>query len=155
MKPYFSPSRKSGLNRWIWACLVLVFASPLMQAEERSAMQSLDLNMPFIENQGQRSDEVLFYSPTASGTVFVTKEGEIVYALPDADSKGKHKGWSLRETLVGASLSSIQGVERVNTTLNFFLGDDVEKWQSLVPAYSCVKADQVYKGIDLVLHTTS
>ncbi|MBF8277623.1 MAG: hypothetical protein HW390_2696 [Candidatus Brocadiaceae bacterium] len=41
------------------------------------------LQMPFIANNGQMDDQVKFYAKTFGGTVFVTKDGEIVYALPD------------------------------------------------------------------------
>src|SRR3989338_1611024 len=40
------------------------------------------LQMPFIANNGQVDEQVKFYAKTFGGTVFVTKEGEIVYALP-------------------------------------------------------------------------
>ena len=39
--------------------------------------------MPFIANNGQMDEQVRFYAKTFGGTVFVTKDGEIVYALPD------------------------------------------------------------------------
>ena len=38
--------------------------------------------MPFIANNGQVDEQVRFYAKTFGGTVFVTKDGEIVYALP-------------------------------------------------------------------------
>ncbi|MBE7445935.1 MAG: SBBP repeat-containing protein [Planctomycetia bacterium] len=40
------------------------------------------LQMPFIANEGQTDEKVAFYANTFGGTVFVTKDGEIVYALP-------------------------------------------------------------------------
>ena len=39
------------------------------------------LQMPFIANEGQADERVRFYANTFGGTVFVTKEGEIVYSL--------------------------------------------------------------------------
>jgi len=38
--------------------------------------------MPFIANNGQTNERVKFYANTFGGTVFVTKDGEIVYSLP-------------------------------------------------------------------------
>ena len=40
------------------------------------------LHVPFITNNGQVDEQVKFYAKTFGGTVFVTKEGEIVYSLP-------------------------------------------------------------------------
>ncbi len=43
--------------------------------------------MPFIANDGQTDEKVRFYAKTFGGTVFVTKEGAIVYALPNNSSE--------------------------------------------------------------------
>ncbi len=45
------------------------------------------LQMPFIANEGQIDEQVGFYAKTFGGTVFVTKDGEIVYSLPQAPVK--------------------------------------------------------------------
>ena len=52
-----------------------------------SKMQKLQ--MPFIANEGQVDECVAFYAKTFGGTVFVTKNGEIVYSLP---SSGREAG---------------------------------------------------------------
>ncbi len=46
------------------------------------ARKTRKLQMPFIANNGQMDEQVRFYAKTFGGTVFVTKEGEIVYSLP-------------------------------------------------------------------------
>ena len=46
------------------------------------ALKTARLQMPFIANNGQMDEQVKFYAKTFGGTLFVTKEGEIVYALP-------------------------------------------------------------------------
>src|SRR5438876_11412192 len=38
--------------------------------------------LPFVENVGQSDPRVAYYASTFSGTVFVTHNGELVYALP-------------------------------------------------------------------------
>src|SRR5262249_14769171 len=45
------------------------------------------LAVPFVENAGQSDPRVAYYAPTFSGTVFVTGEGEVVYALPAAGQR--------------------------------------------------------------------
>ena len=46
------------------------------------AQKTRKLQMPFMANNGQVDEQVEFYAKTFGGTVFVTKDGEIVYALP-------------------------------------------------------------------------
>jgi len=46
------------------------------------AQKTQKLQMPFIANKGRVDEQVRFYAKTFGGTVFVTKDGEIVYALP-------------------------------------------------------------------------
>src|SRR3990167_8284205 len=46
------------------------------------AQKTQKLQMPFIANEGQTDAKVAFYANTFGGTVFVTKEGDIVYSLP-------------------------------------------------------------------------
>ena len=46
------------------------------------AQKTKKLQMPFVANNGQVDKQVKYYANTFGGTVFVTKDGEIVYALP-------------------------------------------------------------------------
>ena len=58
----------------------LDWGSKLDKAE--FAQKTQKLQMPFIANNGQVDEQVRFYAKTFGGTVFVTKDGDIVYALP-------------------------------------------------------------------------
>src|SRR5262249_5410502 len=70
--------------------------------------QRLDrLAVPFVENAGQSDPRVAYYAPTFAGTVFVTGEGEVVYAMPapghQAQAVGPKEpasGWTLTERFV-------------------------------------------------------
>ncbi|MBI5796921.1 MAG: hypothetical protein HZA47_11525 [Planctomycetes bacterium] len=50
------------------------------------AQKTKKLQIPFIANNGQVDKQVKFYANTFGGTVFVTKDGEIVYSLPNNSS---------------------------------------------------------------------
>ena len=50
------------------------------------ARKTKKLQMPFVANNGQVDEQVRFYAKTFGGTVFVTKNGEIVYSLPNNSS---------------------------------------------------------------------
>src|SRR3990167_7155378 len=68
----------------------LLLFTPVLTANEPATkptnqefkQKTAKLHMPFIANNGQVDEQVKFYAKTFGGTVFVTKEGEIVYALP-------------------------------------------------------------------------
>ncbi|OOP55989.1 MAG: hypothetical protein AYP45_12020, partial [Candidatus Brocadia carolinensis] len=75
-------------------------------SKEEVMQKAQKLRMPFIANEGQTDKRVAFYAQTFGGTVFVTKEGEIVYALPgrreDAGNKGEGPRINARETTLSA-----------------------------------------------------
>ena len=55
-------------------------------SKEDVAHKMQSIQIPFVANNGQVDDRVKFYAKTFGGTVFVTKEGEIVYSLPNNSS---------------------------------------------------------------------
>lgn len=84
------------------------------EGEEKIVKGVSKIRMPFIANKGQIENEsVKFYARTFGGTVYVTKNGELVYSLPEFEgevnnkAEVKHKdktslpaitrGWSLKE----------------------------------------------------------
>lgn len=79
---------------------LLAFCSQLALAALPPAAprEAQNLSVPFIENREQHDSRVAFYAPTFAGTVFATRSGEVVYALPAP--AGGH-GWSLVEHFVG------------------------------------------------------
>ena len=56
-------------------------------SKEDVAHKMKRIQMPFVANNGQVDAQVKFYANTFGGTVFVTKEGEIVYSLPNNSSE--------------------------------------------------------------------
>ncbi len=55
-------------------------------SKEDVALKMQSIQIPFVANNGQVDKQVKFYANTFGGTVFVTKEGEIVYSLPNNSS---------------------------------------------------------------------
>jgi hypothetical protein len=136
-------------------------------SNKKSMVQkALKLQMPFIANEGQAADDVSFYAQTFGGTAHVTKSGEIVYSFninesektenknnsrgkpPESETK---KSFTLKETLVGASIMSPQGQDRATANVNYFIGNDKSKWKTNIPAYNTVSLGEIYEGIDLSL----
>ena len=67
-------------------------------SQEEVRQKTMKLQMPFIANKGQTDEGVAYYANTFGGTVFVTKEGEIVYVLPMRD--GSAPGYGNKGELV-------------------------------------------------------
>lgn len=111
------------------------------------------MQIPFIENKGQVDKDVAFYPHTLSGTVFVTKKGELVYALP-----GKAKGDDAAPTTQVLTERLVAGkpvpapLTAATAKVSYFLGNDRTKWQSNIGTQSAVSLGEVWTGIDVELH---
>src|SRR5262245_31553358 len=86
------------------------------------------LAVPFVENAGQSDPRVASYAPTFSGTVFVTGQGEVVYALPApgdraqaAHPRDPASGWTLTERFVDGHPTPV-GAHPAATHLSVFVG---------------------------------
>ena len=145
---------------------------PKLELDKASfAQKTRKLQMPFIANNGQVDEQVEFYAKTFGGTVFVTKDGEIVYALPKTEKsacrlgeaertqqsspkseiQNLKSGVALREEFVGAKVNAIQGEDPSVTKVNYFKGNDPSKWKTNVSTYDAVSLGDVYDGIELKL----
>ncbi|MBI5892862.1 MAG: hypothetical protein HZB79_04290, partial [Deltaproteobacteria bacterium] len=60
------------------------------------------LNIPFILNQGQTHEDVRFYANTFGGTVFVTKDGSVVYSIPKDEARGDNGQEQVAAPFMGA-----------------------------------------------------
>jgi hypothetical protein len=120
-------------------------ASSNLQVVERLA----SVDVPFVANAGQSDPQVAYYATTFSGTVFVTRQGEIVYAIPGGKGRTR-QAWSLTETFVGGRGAPLP-THPAGTQANFFVGDDPAHWRVRVPTYSAIDLGEVYGGIDVSL----
>jgi hypothetical protein len=102
------------------------------------------LQIPFITNAGQIDREIAFYANTSDVTVFVTRDGEIVYALT-----GLQEGWFLKEDFVGDRESDVRGVNPAETLVNYYTGTDPTKWRHGLRTFRSVSLGQKYEFIDI------
>ncbi|MBU0716039.1 MAG: PQQ-binding-like beta-propeller repeat protein, partial [Verrucomicrobia bacterium] len=131
------------------------------QSEIGNRKSAIPLSVPFIQNQGQIADpQVLFYARTFGGTVYVTAEGEIIYALPKAEAvSGQRSEVSrtavIRETLVDADLTALPtGAERSGAVINSFIGNDPCRWKANIPSFTGVQFGDIYEGVALEVRAT-
>ncbi len=118
------------------------------------------VRIPFIANAGQTNPAVAYYAQTFAGTVFVTRDGKIVYSLPGekASTTGEQypnksatkDGWSLTETFIGGRARPSEG-EPAAAQVSYFLGNDPVRWRSGLPTFEGVSLGEVWPGIQLDL----
>ena len=113
------------------------------------------LAVPFVENAGQSDPRVAYYARTFSGTAFVTREGELVYALPGPAHRreaavARDPGWTLTESFVGGHAAPV-ATQPAPTRLSVFVGNDPARWQSQVASYADVDLGAVWPGIAVTL----
>ena len=129
--------------------------------------KAFKIQMPFIANEGQIADEhVRFYAKTFGGTVFVTDQGEMVYSFSVTEPKPplltmnpreRHqkpedvKVWTLREKLVGSLEAMPKAIDKAETKVNYFIGNDKSKWKTNITTHNEVSLGEIYEGIDLRL----
>lgn len=142
-------------NRWV--------KSQPPHASQRDVHREA-IGMPFVANQGQLDNDVAYYTTIDGGTLYVTRDGEFVYALASdlpsntddpltnmrSGDKRETTRWVFREKFVGATLQPSPG-DRQPTKANYFLGQDKSHWRSGVDTFNKISFYDIYKGIDLSL----
>jgi hypothetical protein len=116
------------------------------------------LRIPFIANSGQIDPTVAYYASTFAGTVYVTRDGRIVYSLPERASvaavrfsrKIERKGWALAEKPVGGRAYP-KGKDPASTRVSYFLGSEPARWRSGLTTFDAVSLGEVWPGISLEL----
>jgi hypothetical protein len=129
------------------------------------------LPLSFMENQGQTAQEVRYTSHGSNYDLFLTSQ-EAVVALRQSkhfDLSPRHRAQSLKAmralrhsgTTTAALRMQLQGAdpnprvageEQLPGVVNYFVGNDPQKWHRNIPTYARVKYAQVYPGVDLVFY---
>lgn len=129
--------------------------------------------VPFVANQGQWEEAAAFAAPALGGTMFVTREGALRYALPGkplADpaagplprrgrqagaDPARGPGWVIGESLLDGEGWSVRatprGVDRTPESVSFAIGPDRARHASAIPTYATVAFGEVYEGIAMRL----
>ena len=125
--------------------------------------------LSFEANQGQTDNSVNFISRGSGYTLFLTPtESVMVLQQREAKEQGDDKTVSdpfsitepalikqsvVRMKLEGANPSpAIDGMEQLPGIVNYFIGNDPEKWRTKIPTYARVQYTEAYPGIDLAYY---
>ena len=132
--------------------------------ESTIARQAAMAAVPFVANAGQWDAEAAFAARTFAGTLYVTRDGRMLYSLPGraiadgvqdatraaAHPAGRTPGWALSETLVGVNRASMavppRGERRALTKVNYFTAGEAARLPNL-ETYEQLDLGEVYPGI--------
>lgn len=121
--------------------------TPLPSPSRKLVNTSVRTPLAFEPNHGQTSSQVRWISKTADRTFFLTAD-EAVMLLT-----GGGKTSTVRMKVVGSNpAASTEGLEKLGSTSNYFLGNNPSDWHTGVPRYAKVRYNDVYPGIDLVYY---
>jgi hypothetical protein len=105
--------------------------------------------LSFEANLGQAGDPDVTFLARRRGYRIALAPTRVTLALKRPGAQGP--GATLRMILEGASPSpQVQASEELPGKVNYFLGDDPDKWRRNIPTYARVRYSQVYRGVDLV-----
>jgi hypothetical protein len=153
-----------------------VSQSPQPQIQE--LFGRLPLN--FIENQGQAPEEVKFYTRDNRGSFYFTREG-VLLALPQKASQATRADLKKAEEKPGPPAAGVKPaspapipesaavrltplemrpdveiipLEPQEMKVNYFIGNDPQKWHTNIPTFQAVLYREAYPGIDLKFYGT-
>ena len=105
------------------------------------------LPIAFERNLGRADGKVKFLLHSG-GAALSLSSSEAVLTLHSRKSRLARQ---VRMKIVGANpTAEAIGLEKLPGNVNYFLGNDPQRWRTRVPTYSRVKFKAVYDGIDLV-----
>ena len=150
-------------SKLIIVFIIQLLITPLIPTLTRAAanapnVQTLqgaaNLHLPFVQNKGQVADpDVAYVADTFACQVRVTKDGQIVYRLPEKEAAG-HQPPEIRELMTGATVH-VHGIDKQSTTVSYYSGRDASKWKTHLPSYARVGVGYTANGVRLELKAHS
>ena len=150
-------------------CLVTTFVGVIFVGARNDEMPATDpsltarvadrfgrLPLSFEANRGQIDQTVKFLSHGPGYHLCLTAN-EAVLTLRKPQPRGTdtkvREGSVVRLKMIGANASpQVEGQDELPGKVNYFTGNDPEKWQRNVPTYRKVNYKDVYPGIDVVYY---
>lgn len=128
-----------------------------MEARQRFASMPL----AFQRNDGQVDEQVKYFVRAGSQSIFFTPQ-EIAYAFVENAGQAEaeaiteekpepRRALAVKQSFVGANADPVlEGVRQLKGKVNYFIGNDPEKWRTEIPTYEGVSYTGLYDGVDVV-----
>lgn len=112
------------------------------------------LPLSFEVNQGQTDPAVKFISRGLGYQLFLTgTEAVLRMQKPPAPDAAVREGTVLRLKMIGANTAArAEGQDELPGKVNYFKGNNPERWLRNLPTYARVNFKDVYPGIDVVYY---
>jgi gliding motility-associated-like protein len=125
--------------------------------------------LSFIENKGQWESNLLYQAKIGGGVIWLENTA-FTYSFYNQEDLEKfhdqHHGTNggteqilvrshgYKQTFIGANLyTHTKGIHKKSAYHNYFLGNDANKWVSNVPLFEQVLYENIYRGINLRIHS--
>ena len=139
----------------VFCCIVNLFVVPDCQAytdperinnEKQKKVSAIYTNLPlhFIRNEGQINNTVRFYEKSYGHSTFFTEQG-ILLAL----RKGQEIKTVRLNFLNAKGNATIVGEDILRGKVNYFIGNDHNKWKTDIATYGSVRYEGIYDNIDM------
>jgi len=129
-------------------------STPDIPTKENTVETFGKLPLLFIQNQGQLDEAVEYYLKAPAQTLYFTKENIIFDLsrnnLSEASDTAERLVFSL-DFLNANSQPTIEGTGKDSAVVNYFVGNDPEKWRTGIPTYTEVVYHDIYPAVDLRL----
>jgi Calx-beta domain-containing protein/beta-propeller repeat-containing protein/carboxypeptidase family protein len=134
-------------------------------AKARLAEKFGKLPLSFEENQGQIDQQVKFLSHGPGYDLFLTSTDAVLRVQnprasqadkskqPAGDGENVRAGTVLRLKMLGANATpQVEGQEELPGRVNYFIGNNPEKWRRNIRTYKKAYFKDIYPGIDVVYY---
>jgi hypothetical protein len=124
------------------------------EAKAKIAERLGKLPMSFELNKGQTAAPVKFISRGLGYQLFLTgNEAVLKLQKPHAPDSDVREGSVLRLKMIGANTAPhAEGQDELPGKVNYFNGNDPERWLRNLPTYARVNFKDVYPGIDMLYY---
>ncbi|MFC2133571.1 SBBP repeat-containing protein [Bacteroidota bacterium] len=112
------------------------------------------LHIPFISNEGQLPDNILYYAPLLTGNVYIDKEGTIGYSIRPGLSE-KSCNMVIQERFINSVIKEISNEGNSSVSINRITGRGESFDVTRLESFDNVILKETYPGIDVKLSAFS
>jgi len=152
-----------GLKNTIGIFIFFILASVSLQAQNFT-----ELN--FVENKGQWNDDVKYKSNIGNNDIYITTKGITINLIdpsfsdsiyhrkmhaPDEKQQKllplKIKGHVLEIEFNNANMQSLESIDSMPYYLNYYIGNNSDKWANKIHPVRIIKMHELYEGTDALI----